>query len=48
MHDRAHAIVIKGLLESAANLVRRRSTVFVVSDFISEPGWEKPYAGCNA
>jgi len=32
------------LLESAANLVRRRSTVFVVSDFISEPGWEKPLA----
>jgi uncharacterized protein (DUF58 family) len=30
------------LLESAATLVRRRSTVFVVSDFISEPGWEKP------
>ncbi|WP_309683449.1 DUF58 domain-containing protein [Polaromonas sp.] len=30
------------LLESAANLVRRRSTLFVVSDFISEPGWEKP------
>ncbi len=30
------------LLESAANFVRRRSTVFVVSDFISEPGWEKP------
>jgi len=22
--------------------VRRRATVFVVSDFISEPGWEKP------
>ncbi len=30
------------LLKSAAGLVRRRSTVFVVSDFISEPGWEKP------
>ena len=30
------------LLESAANLVRRRSTLFVVSDFISEAGWEKP------
>ena len=30
------------LLQSAANLVRRRSTVFVLSDFISEPGWEKP------
>ena len=30
------------LLESAARQVRRRSTVFVVSDFISELGWEKP------
>ena len=30
------------LLESAAGTVRRRSTIFVVSDFISEPGWEKP------
>jgi uncharacterized protein (DUF58 family) len=29
------------LLHSAAKLIRRRSTVFVVSDFISEPGWEK-------
>ena len=29
------------LLESAANLLRRRSTVFVVSDFISEAGWDK-------
>ncbi len=35
---------LKDLLESAAGLVRRRSTVFVVSDFISEPGWEKPLA----
>ncbi len=30
------------LLGSAANALKRRSTVFVVSDFISEPGWEKP------
>ena len=30
------------LLQSAAATVRRRSTVFVVSDFISTPGWEKP------
>jgi uncharacterized protein (DUF58 family) len=30
------------LLESAAHLVRRRSTLFVVSDFITEAGWEKP------
>jgi len=32
------------LLGSAANLIKRRSTVFVVSDFISEPGWEKALA----
>jgi uncharacterized protein (DUF58 family) len=32
------------LLGAAAHTVRRRSTVFVVSDFISEPGWEKPLA----
>jgi len=30
------------LLHSAAMLMKRRSTVFVVSDFLSEPGWEKP------
>ena len=30
------------LLQSAANLIRRRSTLFVVSDFITEAGWEKP------
>jgi uncharacterized protein (DUF58 family) len=30
------------LLKSAAVLMPRRSTVFVVSDFVSEPGWEKP------
>ncbi|MFL6694390.1 MAG: DUF58 domain-containing protein [Ramlibacter sp.] len=32
---------LRDLLESAASLIRRRSTVFVVSDFISEPGWER-------
>jgi uncharacterized protein (DUF58 family) len=32
------------LLGAAANLIKRRSTVFVVSDFISEPGWERPLA----
>lgn len=30
------------LLQSAASTIKRRCTVFVVSDFISEPGWEKP------
>jgi len=32
---------LRDLLESAAGLIQRRSTVFVVSDFISEPGWER-------
>lgn len=32
------------LLFAAANVIKRRSTVFVVSDFISEPGWDKPLA----
>ena len=30
------------LLRSASHAVRQRSTVFVLSDFISEPGWEPP------
>ncbi|MBF5003195.1 DUF58 domain-containing protein [Diaphorobacter sp. NR2-3-3-1] len=32
------------LLQSAQGLLRRRSTVFLVSDFMSDPGWEKPLA----
>ena len=31
-----------GLLELAARILRRRSLVVIVSDFISEPGWERP------
>ena len=30
------------LLEAAERLLRQRCTVFVLSDFISAPGWEKP------
>jgi uncharacterized protein (DUF58 family) len=30
------------LLRAASHTVRQRCTVFVVSDFISEPGWEQP------
>ena len=32
------------LLRAAGHLVHRRSTLFVVSDFISAPGWEQPLA----
>ena len=33
---------LAGLLESAARSIKRRSLVFIVSDFISTPGWEQP------
>jgi uncharacterized protein (DUF58 family) len=32
---------LSDLLQSANNSIRRRSMVFVVSDFISKPGWER-------
>jgi uncharacterized protein (DUF58 family) len=30
------------LLDAAGRVLKRRSTVFLVSDFISEPGWQAP------
>jgi uncharacterized protein (DUF58 family) len=35
---------LRGLIEAGAALARRRSLVFVISDFISEPGWERSMA----
>ena len=35
---------LRDLLDAAASLIKRRSTIFVVSDFIREPGWERPLA----
>src|SRR2546430_13587369 len=35
---------LEELLRSGFQFVKRRSLVFVVSDFISEPGWAKPLA----
>ena len=35
------------LLRSAIGLARRRSLLVVVSDFISQPGWERPLALLN-
>lgn len=34
-------------LQNALNSIRRRSLVFVISDFISEPGWERPLSLLN-
>ena len=42
--DGQGATRLRDLLDAAAGLVRRRSTVFVVSDFISEPGWDAALA----
>jgi len=33
---------LKAFLSGALNSIKRRSLIFVISDFISEPGWEKP------
>lgn len=33
---------LHGLLQTALNTIKRRSLVFIVSDFLSEPGWERP------
>ena len=33
---------LKRVLGDAARMIRRRSLIFIVSDFISPPGWEKP------
>jgi uncharacterized protein (DUF58 family) len=33
---------LKALLEGGLNAIKRRSLIFVISDFISEPGWERP------
>jgi uncharacterized protein (DUF58 family) len=30
------------LLEAGLNAIKRRSLIFIISDFISAPGWEKP------
>ena len=38
------ATQLRELLHAAHNLVRRRSTMFIVSDFISAPGWETALA----
>jgi uncharacterized protein (DUF58 family) len=35
---------LKELLSTAIQVIPRRSLVFVVSDFISQPGWVKPLA----
>ena len=33
---------LKPLFEGALNSIKRRSLIFIISDFISQPGWEGP------
>ena len=42
-----HATDLSKLLEAGLNTFKRRSLVFVISDFISEPGWERPLTLLN-
>lgn len=35
------------LLQGGMNMIKRRSLVFVISDFYSEPGWERPLSLLN-
>lgn len=43
-HPNGSPTRLAGLGEHALRSLRRRSLVIVVSDFISEPGWERPFA----
>jgi len=44
---RSPATNLTPLLEAGLNAIKARSLVFVISDFISLPGWEKPLALLN-
>jgi uncharacterized protein (DUF58 family) len=44
---RASFTNLKPLLEGALNSIKRRSLVIIISDFISEPGWEMPLSLLN-
>jgi uncharacterized protein (DUF58 family) len=35
---------LDGLIRAALNTIKRRSLIFLISDFISEPGWERRLA----
>ncbi len=38
---RAPVTSVRSMLEGGLNAIKRRSLIFIVSDFISEPGWER-------
>jgi uncharacterized protein (DUF58 family) len=44
---RSPATNLTPLLQSALSAIKQRSLVFIISDFISLPGWEKPLSLLN-
>lgn len=40
--ERSPVTDLQVLLQTAFNSIKRRSLIFVISDFISTPGWERP------
>jgi uncharacterized protein (DUF58 family) len=38
---------LKSFFDGALNSIKRRSLIFIISDFISEPGWEHPLSLLN-
>ncbi len=38
---------LKPLLDGALHAIKKRSLVFIISDFFSEPGWERPLSLLN-
>ena len=46
-HPRAPFTNLKFFFDAALNSIKRRSLLFVISDFISEPGWEKSLSSLN-
>ncbi len=45
--ERAPFTDLRPLLEGGLYAIKKRSLVFIVSDFISEPGWERPLSLLN-
>ena len=43
-HSGSHGTNLRDFFQTASRIMNRRSLVFVISDFISAPGWAKPLA----
>lgn len=44
---RAPVTDLKPLFEGCLNAIKKRSLIFIISDFISKPGWERPLSLLN-